>query len=62
MGESGCGKTTTGRAILRLVEPTAGTVTFQGKDLRSLDDNAMREVRRDLQIIFRTRTAPSTRG
>ena len=52
VGESGCGKTTTGRAILRLVEPTAGTVTFQGKDLRSLDDNAMREVRRDLQIIF----------
>ena len=52
VGESGCGKTTTGRAILRLVEPTDGTVTFQGKDLRALDADAMREVRRDLQIIF----------
>jgi peptide/nickel transport system ATP-binding protein len=52
VGESGCGKTTTGRAILRLVEPTDGTVTFQGKDLRALEPDAMREVRRDLQIIF----------
>ena len=52
VGESGCGKTTTGRAILRLVEPTDGKVVFQGKDLRSLDSNAMREVRQDLQIIF----------
>ncbi len=52
VGESGCGKTTTGRAILRLVEPTGGQVFFQGRDLSTLDDKAMRAVRRDLQIIF----------
>ncbi|MDG1479967.1 MAG: dipeptide ABC transporter ATP-binding protein [Myxococcota bacterium] len=52
VGESGCGKTTTGRAILRLIEPTAGTVTFQGKDLGSLNGSDMREIRRNLQIIF----------
>jgi len=52
VGESGCGKTTTGRAILRLVEPTDGRVVFDGKSLRDLPPEAMREVRRDLQIIF----------
>jgi peptide/nickel transport system ATP-binding protein len=52
VGESGCGKTTTGRAILRLVEPTSGTVRFQGKTLGELDAQGMLEVRRDLQIIF----------
>jgi peptide/nickel transport system ATP-binding protein len=52
VGESGCGKTTTGRAILRLIEPTEGQVIFQGKDLRSLDAAGMLAVRRDLQIIF----------
>ncbi|MFT5684910.1 MAG: peptide/nickel transport system ATP-binding protein, partial [Myxococcota bacterium] len=52
VGESGCGKTTTGRAILRLLEPTAGTVTFQGKVLGDLNHSDMREIRRNLQIIF----------
>ncbi|MCB9678754.1 MAG: ABC transporter ATP-binding protein [Alphaproteobacteria bacterium] len=52
VGESGCGKTTTGRAILRLIEPTAGQVVFQGKDLGKLDAQQMLAVRRDLQIIF----------
>jgi peptide/nickel transport system ATP-binding protein len=52
VGESGCGKTTTGRAILRLVEPTSGTVTFLGKDLGRLGNQEMREIRRNLQIIF----------
>ncbi len=52
VGESGCGKTTTGRSILRLVEPTSGVVTFQGKNLGELDPAGMLEVRRDLQIIF----------
>jgi peptide/nickel transport system ATP-binding protein len=52
VGESGCGKTTTGRAILRLVEPTAGQVWFKGKELTSLGHAAMTEVRKDLQIIF----------
>jgi len=52
VGESGCGKTTTGRAILRLVEPTFGTITFDGKDVRSLGSGDLKTLRRDFQIIF----------
>lgn len=52
VGESGCGKSTTGRAILRLHEPTSGNVYFEGKDLLSLNKSQMREVRKDMQIIF----------
>jgi peptide/nickel transport system ATP-binding protein len=52
VGESGCGKTTTGRAILRLVAPTAGQVLFDGKDLGALPEKALRATRRDLQIVF----------
>ncbi len=52
VGESGCGKSTTGRAILRLDEPTAGEIYFQGEDLLSLSKSQMRKKRKDLQIIF----------
>ncbi|WP_096202867.1 ABC transporter ATP-binding protein [Bacillus sp. FJAT-45350] len=52
VGESGCGKSTTGRAILRLDEPTAGEVEFDGEDLLSLNKSQMRKKRKDLQIIF----------
>jgi peptide/nickel transport system ATP-binding protein len=52
VGESGCGKTTTGRAILRLVEPTSGTVQFDGADLATLRGEALRNVRRSMQIVF----------
>ncbi|KGA96142.1 peptide ABC transporter ATP-binding protein [Alkalihalobacillus alcalophilus ATCC 27647 = CGMCC 1.3604] len=52
VGESGCGKSTTGRAILRLDEPTAGKVEFDGEDLLSLNKSEMRKKRKDLQIIF----------
>lgn len=52
VGESGCGKTTSGRAVLRLVEPTGGTVHFQGKDVRGLGSREMKELRKDFQIIF----------
>lgn len=52
VGESGCGKSTTGRAILRLDEPTEGEVEFQGEDLLALGRSAMRRKRNDLQIIF----------
>lgn len=52
VGESGCGKSTTGRAILRLEEPTAGMVAFQGTDLTKLSKGEMRKYRKDLQIIF----------
>lgn len=52
VGESGCGKTTTGRAILRLVEPTSGQVHFDGVDLLSLRGEALRRMRRHMQIVF----------
>jgi oligopeptide transport system ATP-binding protein len=52
VGESGCGKTSLGRCLVRLVEPTSGTVTFEGHDLSDLSALAMREVRRKLQMIF----------
>ncbi|MGI8433845.1 MAG: ABC transporter ATP-binding protein, partial [Nocardioidaceae bacterium] len=52
VGESGCGKSTTGRAILQLYKPTAGEVVFQGKDLTKLDGGDMRRMRRHLQMIF----------
>ena len=52
VGESGCGKSTTGRAILRLQAPTAGTVTFDGTDVTALNGRAMRRMRRKMQIVF----------
>lgn len=52
VGESGCGKSTTGRSILRLHEPDAGQVVFDGIDLLKLDNEAMRKKRRDMQLIF----------
>ncbi|NLV92340.1 MAG: dipeptide ABC transporter ATP-binding protein [Firmicutes bacterium] len=52
VGESGCGKSTTGRLILRLIEPTSGEVRFQGKDVLSLGREELRAMRRDMQIIF----------
>ena len=51
-GESGCGKTTLGRSILRLIEPASGNVNFEDINLLSLDKNAMRALRKDIQIIF----------
>ncbi len=52
VGESGCGKTTAGRAILRLIEPDAGQVTYAGVDLQKLSSGEMRQMRRKMQIIF----------
>jgi oligopeptide transport system ATP-binding protein len=52
VGESGCGKTTLGRALLRLVEPTAGNVMFRGRDLAHLSQRELRQERRHFQMIF----------
>src|SRR5581483_2683658 len=52
VGESGCSKTTVGRSILRLIEPTAGSVHFEGRDFLQLGGEELRQMRRRMQIIF----------
>ena len=52
VGESGCGKSTTGRCLLRLIEPTSGEVWFEGKNVTAMDKDALRAMARDMQIIF----------
>src|SRR5215475_7977484 len=52
VGESGCGKSTTGRCILRLIEPTSGEVWFKGTNVTALGKSALRALCRDMQIIF----------
>ena len=52
VGESGCGKSTTGRCILRLIEPTSGEVTFDGRDVVRLSARELKALRKDMQIIF----------
>jgi peptide/nickel transport system ATP-binding protein len=52
VGESGCGKTTTGRLLIRLIEPTGGKISFKGKDITHLSDNEIKPLRREIQIVF----------
>lgn len=52
VGESGCGKTTIGRTLLRLIEPTGGRVEFEGQDVTTMDANDLKRLRKDMQIIF----------
>ncbi|WP_406055267.1 ATP-binding cassette domain-containing protein [Streptomyces sp. NBC_01077] len=52
VGESGCGKSTTGRTIVRLLEPTAGSVSYEGRDISHLSQRALKPLRRDLQMVF----------
>lgn len=52
VGESGCGKSTAGRSLLRLIEPTEGQVLFEGKDVTAMGKEQLRKIRRDMQIVF----------
>ena len=52
VGESGCGKSTTARLMLKLLEPTAGTIRFEGRDITHLSPREMRPVRREMQMVF----------
>jgi oligopeptide transport system ATP-binding protein len=52
VGESGCGKSTVGRCVLRLIEPTSGEITFEGRDVVGMRRNQLRELRREMQIVF----------
>jgi oligopeptide transport system ATP-binding protein len=52
VGESGCGKSTTGRAILRLIEPTSGEIWFRDRNVTELDERSMRHLRKEIQMIF----------
>ncbi|MDK9496436.1 dipeptide ABC transporter ATP-binding protein [Streptomyces katrae] len=52
VGESGCGKSTTGRMLVRLLEPTSGSITFDGRDISRLSQSALRPLRRDIQMVF----------
>src|SRR5829696_6131201 len=52
VGESGCGKSTVGRCLLRLIEPTRGEISFEGEDVLSLGGRDLRKLRREMQIIF----------
>lgn len=52
VGESGCGKTTAGRSIIKLIEPTEGKIIFDGQDISKLNNNELREIRKKMQIIF----------
>jgi peptide/nickel transport system ATP-binding protein len=58
VGESGCGKSTLGRTILHLLEPTSGSIFFEGQDITSVEKKALHNLRREMQMIFQTRSHP----
>lgn len=60
VGESGCGKSTAGRTILRLLEPTSGKIIFDGKDITEAKGTSLRKIRQDFQMVFKIPMLPST--
>jgi peptide/nickel transport system ATP-binding protein len=62
VGESGCGKSTTGRAIMQLPRPTSGSIRFEGKELTALSGDDMRQVRTNIQMIFQDPISSLNRG
>ena len=59
VGESGCGKSTAGRTILRLLEPTSGKIIFDGKDITEARGTSLRKIRQDFQMVFKIPMLPS---
>ena len=57
VGESGCGKSTLGRSLIRLIEPTGGSILFEGQNISSLKGAALKEMRKNVQIIFQDPSA-----
>src|ERR1700682_4657431 len=57
VGESGCGKSTAGRCLLRLIEPTKGEIQFEGRDVTAMGKTELRQLRREMQIIFQDPSA-----
>lgn len=53
VGESGCGKSTLGRTVIHLQEPTSGTIVFEGRDISRVDEHQLKDLREDMQMIFR---------
>ena len=62
VGESGCGKSTTGRIIVKLLDPTSGTIRFAGEDITHLKGRGTRRIRREMQIIFQDPYSSSIRA
>src|SRR4026208_2117301 len=62
VGESGCGKSTVGRCLLRLIEPTAGHIYFEGRDIRAFNKKERREICGEMQITFQDPYAPRNPG
>ena len=62
VGETGCGKSTTARVVMRLLEPTSGTIRYDGRDISHIKGRALKPLRREMQLIFQDPYSSSTRA